>query len=173
MKLDNKYFIPFMLVGAAITALFILYSSFNFKEKQQNRFEKYTLEYDSLMVSSHPYLNIDDSLRLDQFLGHKTMLVFWSSWSEKSKELLKEVNSYQQMHPELVVVAALVKDATNSFDSTKTYASFRYIDGTRLFNKTRVPGIPSFVLIDENGKVIHNHVGFKNDLAQTFGTYLK
>ena len=50
MRLDQKYFVPFILTGAVITMVFIVISSFNFKEKQQQIFEDNTAEYASLLT---------------------------------------------------------------------------------------------------------------------------
>ncbi len=161
MKLDQKYFVPFILVCAAFTMLFIVISSFNFTEQRQERFTEYTMGYEELLTKSHPYINKSDSLKLGDLQGSQTVVLFWASWSEKSAEIMNEFNEVLALRPDLNIVAALVKDATESIvDSTLSY-DFIYIDGTILFNELRAPGIPSFILLDENGALISTHVGFK------------
>lgn len=163
MKLDQKYFIPFMVTVALFTMLFIVFTSFNFKQQQQERFTEFTLAYDSLLTKNHPFINQNDSLRLGDLSGSQILLVFWSSWSDKSANLLNEIDILSQNRPNLEVVAALVKDATDSAEEALLEHDFLYIDGTILFNEIRVPGIPSYVLLDENGNLISTHVGYKEE----------
>ncbi len=168
MKLDQKYFIPFMVIVAVFTMLFIVLTSFNFKQQQKERFTEYTLEYDSLLTKNHPYIGKEDSLRLGDLAGNPVLLVFWSSWSEKSANLLNEIEFITQNDPTLKVVAALVKDVTDSAEEAIIQHDFIYIDGTILFNKIRVPGIPSYLLLDENGNLVSTHVGYKEGAIKDF-----
>ncbi len=161
MRLDQKYFVPFILVCAAFTMLFIVISSFNFTEQRQERFTDYTREYDELLTKTHPYINKSDSLRLGDMKGKQTMVLFWSSWSEKSAEIMNELDAVKSQRSDLNIVAALVKDATESVEEETLAHDFEYIDGTILFNELRAPGIPSYILLDENGELISTHVGYK------------
>lgn len=161
MKLDQKYFIPFMVTVAIFTMVFIVFTSFNFKQQQQERFTEFTLAYDSLLTKNHPFINQNDSLKLGDLSGKQILLVFWSSWSDKSAKLLDEIESISQNNTELIVVAALVKDATDSAEEAILEHDYLYIDGTILFNAIRVPGIPSYLLLDGNGELISTHVGYQ------------
>lgn len=161
MKLDQKYFVPFILVCAAFTMLFIVISSFNFTERRQERFTEYTQQYNELLTKSHPFITKNDSLMLGELTGNQTIVLFWASWSEKSAEIMHELDQVKLQRQDLNIIAALVKDATESIiDSTLTH-NFEYIDGTILFNELRAPGIPSFILLDKNGELISTHVGYK------------
>lgn len=167
MKLDQKYFVPFILVCAAFTMLFIVISSFNFTERRQDRFTEYTEQYGELLTKSHPFINKTDSLKLEDLKGTQTLVLFWSSWSEKSVGIMQELEEVKSQRDNFNVVAALVKDATeNLIDSTLRY-NFEYIDGTILFNELRAPGIPSYILLDENGDLISTHVGYKEGQVKT------
>lgn len=161
MKLDQKYFIPFMVIVAIFTMIFMVISSFNFKERQKEQFTSYTLKYDSLLTKSHPYLEKQDSLKLGDLTEKNTILVFWSSWSEKSTQLLVEMDEVSKFDKSFNVVAALVKDATDSAEEAFLKHDFIYIDGTILFNELRVPGIPSYLVLDKNGNLLSTHVGFQ------------
>ena len=161
MKLDQKYFIPFMVIVAIFTMIFMVISSFNFKDRQKKQFTSYTLEYDSLLTKAHPYLGKRDSLKLGELSKKNTVLVFWSSWSEKSDQLLEEIDDVSRYDESFNVVAALVKDATDSAEEAFLKHDFIYIDGTILFNELRVPGIPSYILLDINGNLVSTHVGYK------------
>ncbi|MEQ9310222.1 MAG: hypothetical protein RLN90_12275 [Balneolaceae bacterium] len=161
MKLDQKYFIPFMVIVAIFTMIFIVLTSFNFKQQQQERFTEFTLGYDSLLTKKHPFIHQEDSIRLGDLSGSPVLLVFWSTWSEKSAALFDEIHVISKDIPDLKIVAALVKDVTESIEETNLSQDFIYIDGTILFNELRVPGIPSYVLLDEKGNLISTHVGYK------------
>lgn len=161
MKLDQKYFIPFMLVVAIATMFVIVYSSFSFQQQQRERFTEFTLGYDSLLTKNHPYINQPDSVRLEDFSGSPILLVFWATWSEKSANLLDEIDLLSKDIPDLKIVAALVKDVTEGAEEATLNHDFIYIDGTILFNEIRVPGIPSYVLLDERGTLISTHIGYK------------
>ena len=161
MKLDQKYFIPFMAIVAVFTMIFIVLTSFNFKHQQQVRFKEHTLGYDSLLTKAHPFIIKDDSLKLGDLSGNPILLVFWSSWSDKSAKLLDEI----ELISDLKVVAALVKDATDSAEEAILKHDYLYIDGTILFNTVRAPGIPSYLLLDENGALISTHVGYQKGVV--------
>lgn len=167
MKLDQKYFVPFILVCAAFTMLFIVISSFNFTERRQERFTEYTEQYGELLTKSHPFINKTDSLKLEELKGTQTLVLFWSSWSEKSTEIMQELEEVKSQRDNLSVVAALVKDATESLVDSAFGYNFKYIDGTILFNELRAPGIPSYILLDENGELISTHVGYKEGQVKT------
>ncbi|GAB5409314.1 MAG: hypothetical protein BalsKO_16790 [Balneolaceae bacterium] len=161
MKLDQKYFIPFMVIVALFTMVFIVLTSFNFQQQQQERFTEFTLGYDSLLTKNHPYINKPDSVRLGDLSGSPVLLVFWSTWSEKSRDLFEEIDLLSKDIPNLKVVAALVKDVTDSAEEATLKYDFLYIDGTILFNEIRAPGIPSYVLLDEQGVLLSTNVGYK------------
>lgn len=162
MKLDQKYFVPFMAIVGMVTLVIIIYSSFSFKERQKEDFIAYTLAYDSLLTLPHPYISSQsDSLKIEVFTGKKRMIVFWASWSEKSELMMNEISEVSRLNPDFKVIAALVNDVTDNVEGGLPHYNFEYIDGTILFNKIRVPGIPSYILLDEDGNLVSNHVGYQ------------
>jgi thiol-disulfide isomerase/thioredoxin len=162
MRLEQKYFIPFILGGAVITMIFIVFSSFNFKQQQENRFARFTTEYDSLLIVNHPQLTVSDSVSLGDYNDKPLLVVFWASWSDKSANMMSELAELSRNYNQLNIVAALVKDATDSAMSEIPNYPFIYIDGTVLFNELRVPGIPSYFILDENGNLINTNVGYSS-----------
>lgn len=166
MKLDQKYFVPFMLVVALLTIVVIIYSSFSFKERQDERFMQYAIEYDSLLTLPNPLILKDDSLRLGELQGSESVLLFWASWSDRSESIMQELNEVRTANPGIEIVAALVLDATSTAIPEIPDYDFYYVDGAMLYNQLRVPGIPSYVLLDENGNVTETHVGYqKGDVS--------
>lgn len=175
MRLEQKYFIPFMLVTAVITMIVIVISSFRHNQKLHDLFQESLAESDSLLIEPLTIIGENDSLKLNNFQGNPTILVFWASWSDKSIEMLKEIEQFQNEYQDtLSVVAALVKDAKESLSEKKKFPKFIYADGIELFNDLKVPGYPSYILFDEKGKVIHTQVGYKTGVAyDSLKSYLK
>ena len=166
MRLDQKYFVPFMIIGALVTMVLIVVSSLNFKKEQQQRFEDFANNYPELLTDAHPYVGQTDSLRLGELKGSNIVVVFWASWSEKSVEIFHELDALQNNYPETKIVAALVKDATETAEEVLPQHEFIYIDGTIMFNDLQVPGIPSYILIDSEGKVITTNVGYQEGVFE-------
>jgi hypothetical protein len=59
------------------------------------------------------------------------------------------------------VVGAVVKDATETAELIMPNHDFIFIDGTKMYNDLKVPGIPSYFVLDEEGKFLHSFVGYK------------
>lgn len=161
MRLKQKHFVPFMIIGAILTMIVIVFSSFHFKDKQQKLFRTSLAESDSLMSMNLNFVGKDGSVQVASFRGNKTVVVFWASWSEKSDAMLKELQEIQQENKSFAVLSALVKDAEESLPEEKMYPDFTYVDGTQLYNHLKVPGIPSYILLDAKGDVLHTQVGYK------------
>ena len=164
MKLDQKYFGPFMAVMALITMIFIVISTFNYKDKQEENFRKFTAEYVPLLSEPHVLVTESDSVSFDSFAGQKVIILFWASWSEKSAEMMKELDSFSAKDG-YEVIGATVKDAEETAALVLPKHDFVFIDGAKLFNDLKVPGIPSYVLLDEEGNIIDVSVGYREGVA--------
>lgn len=165
MKLDQKYFAPFIGIGAVITMLFIVYASFNFKSEQEENFRANTMQHESLLVNPHPYVNHGDSLRLAELNGKRIIVLFWSSWSDRSAEIMEEFDIFSA-NDGYEVVGAVVKDAAETAELLIPNHDFIFIDGTKLYNDLKVPGIPSFFVLDERGDFVESFVGYREGAAQ-------
>lgn len=119
MRLDTKYFPAFMAVVAVLTALAIVFSSLRYKETQKERFIEAIQKSDSLLTKPLLVINESDSVSIDQYKGNDIVVVFWSSWSEKSDLLLQEIYTLQDQTDSLMVISALVLDATDDISNTK------------------------------------------------------
>ena len=165
MKLHQKYFIPFMGIGAIITMIFIVYASFNFKTKQEENFRTNITEYTTLLTDAHPSIYSSDSLRLSAFYGKKVIVLFWASWSELSADIMNELDLLAD-DKSFAVIAAVVKDATETVELVIPNHNFIYVDGTKLFNHLKVPGIPSYFVLDEQGLFKQSFVGYHKKATQ-------
>lgn len=163
MKLDNKFFPAFMAVVAVLTALAIVFSSLRYKETQKERFTEAIEKSDSFLSRSLLVINESDSVSINLFKGNDVVVVFWASWSEKSDLLLQEIYTLQDQTDSLVVISALVLDATDDISTTKFLDGFVHVDGASLYNELKVPGIPSYVLLDKEGALKYAHVGYQEN----------
>lgn len=150
--------------GALVTMIFIVYASFQFKDKQESNFKKYISENENLLTEQHLIIAENDSLALSSLHGENVVLVFWASWSEKSASMMEELDKLTS-DSDVKVVAAAVKDATETVDDVLPDHDFLFIDGAKLFNDLKVPGIPCYILIDADGKVIDVTVGYRSGVA--------
>lgn len=163
MKLDNKYFPAFMVVVAVLTAITIVISSLQYQDTQRERFIQSIQESDSLLTVPLLLVNEDDSVSIDQFKGNDVVIVFWSSWSEKSDLLLQEIYTLSDQTDSLTVISALVLDATEDIQDAKFMEGFVHVDGASLYNELKVPGIPSYLLLDKKGNLKYAHVGYQEN----------
>ncbi|MBD3615936.1 MAG: hypothetical protein HUJ22_05120 [Gracilimonas sp.] len=165
MRLKQKQFVPFMVVVAIITMAVIMFSSFNFTNKQHQRFVEDVAESDSLSVMEMRVIGNDGVIQMADYKGQKSLLVFWASWSDKSRTMLDEIQLLQNEQDSLAVVAALVKDAEESLAKEKEYPGFVYTDGAHFFNYLKVPGFPSYILFDEDTKVLTSNIGYEKGVG--------
>ncbi|MTI87974.1 MAG: hypothetical protein FH748_08405 [Balneolaceae bacterium] len=165
MRLKEKQFVPFIVGVALLSVIVIVFSSFRFKQKQERMFAE-NLQKSKLLQSTMMYkVGSPDSLTLSSLKGKNALLVFWASWSDKSELMLNEIDLLASERDSLVVLAGLVKDAEESFSSVKKYKGFVYVDGTYLFNELKVPGIPSYVLFNKDGTVMHSNIGYQKGVG--------
>lgn len=162
MKLDKKYFPHFMVAMAILSALIIVYSSLRFQKKQQAWFRDSIAENDTLTTQSFRLIQeADSSLSISDFEDKNVVLVFWTSWSEKSILMLNEIYTIKEERGDIVVLAALVKDAIDAIDFD-ILPELVYIDGASVFNDLKVPGVPSYILFNEEGEYVYAHVGYQD-----------
>lgn len=154
-----------MAIVAVITMLVIVFSSFNFQQKQQSRFKLSIATSDSLLTMPLRIIGSPDSTTISSWKGHPTLFVFWASWSDKSTAMLDEIQNYKMENDSLVVLAALVKDAEESLPEVRQYPEFMYLDGAHLFNYLKVPGFPSYILFDEEGRVLTSQIGHEKGVG--------
>lgn len=168
MRLDQKYFIPFLLICAALTAIVIALSSLNYASNQRETFREEIEEIDISEWKLYHYES-GDSLSISQFEGSPVIVHFWSTWSELSLELNNTMGTLQSEFPDLIVVAAASRDAENLVEEhiQSTEFDFVYLDGTPIYQELMVPGLPSQLFINSNGTIIDQNVGKDVEVIRT------
>lgn len=160
MKLDQKYFIPFLLVSALLTGIVIVLSSLNYASNQRETFREEIEEIDLSEWKLYHYSS-GDSISISQFTGSPVVIHFWSTWSDLSMELNDVLSELKRDYPELIVVAAASRDASELVREhmAGTDYDFFYLDGTSLYQNLMVPGLPSQLFINRDGNIVDQNVG--------------
>lgn len=160
MRLDPKYFNLFLVVCAAITILVITFSTLRYASNQKETFRE---EIENAELSSWNLYHYEsgDSLSITDFSGSPVIIHFWSTWSGLSLELNKEMQQLKLDSPELIVVAAAARDAKEMVEEhiSSVNNDFVYLDGTPLYQDLMVPGLPSQLFVNREGKIVDQNVG--------------
>lgn len=160
MRLDPKYFNLFLVICAAITVLVIIFSTLKYASNQKETFRE---EIENADLSSWNLYHYEsgDSLSVTHYKGSPVIIHFWSTWSDLSLELHEEMHQLKMDSPELIVVAAAARDGNELVQehiNTNEY-DFVYLDGTPLYQDLMVPGLPSQLFVNREGKIVDQNVG--------------
>lgn len=160
MKLDQKYFIPFLLISALLTGIVIFLSSLNYASNQRETFREEIGETDLSEWKLFHYSS-GDSVSISQFNGSPVVVHFWSTWSDLSMELNDVMAELKNDFPELIVVAAASRDASELVEEhiAGTDYDFYYLNGTPIYQELMVPGLPSQLFINRDGNIVDQNVG--------------
>jgi thiol-disulfide isomerase/thioredoxin len=161
MRLDPKYFNLFIAICALLTLIVIVYGTISYSNNQEADFRKSLSEARLDTLSFVTYSAGRDTLHITDIQGKPTVIHFWSTWSDKSLDVHQFLESYHREHSNLTVIAAAVRDSDelirNYIDSVDN--NFIYVEGTSFFQSLLVPGMPSQILLDEDGKFFDSQVG--------------
>lgn len=160
MRLDQKYFVPFLLICAALTAIVIVIGSLNYVSNQKETFREKIEETDLSEWKLYHYES-GDSISVSQFQGSPIIIHFWSTWSDLSMELNSVMGDLKNEYPGLIVVAAAARDAPEMVEQhiAGTHFDFSYLDGTPLYQELMVPGLPSQLFVNRDGNIVDQNVG--------------
>ena len=106
---------------------------------------------------------------LSNYSGKVVYLDFWASWCVPCRKSFPWMNQLRQKYSkeELVIIAVnLDREHQLATEFLKTYpADFEVIFDPKgeLAKKYQIPGMPSSILFDQQGKVITAHSGFFQD----------
>ncbi len=106
------------------------------------------------------------SFDLSHYQGKVVYLDFWASWCVPCRKSFPWMNKIRQEYPEskLAIIAVnLDKDpllADKFLSSYPATFDILYDQNGDLARKYQIPGMPSSLIFDQNGKVISVHSGF-------------
>ncbi|MEX1011364.1 MAG: TlpA disulfide reductase family protein [Balneolaceae bacterium] len=160
MRLEQKYFYPFMGVCAAISLVLILFGTFHYQDRQHQRFTEHlaTIDFDTLRFD---FANGSNELHLRELRGKPIVIDFWSTWSDMSMSNHNHLQRIKNQYPELEVVAVAVRDSrelVQDYVEEQSYP-FYFVIGTGFYEAVQVPGLPSQLMIDRNLKLFDKQIG--------------
>lgn len=160
MRLDQKYFNLFIGICALLTLLVIIYGTINYTQKQKSEFRESIAEVQIDTLSFELFSDVEE-LRMRELQGSPVIIHFWTTWSNRSIKVNKFLDQYMQNNPDLVVIAAIVRDGDEQVQEYLDNHShnFVYTRGTTFFQELLVPGVPSQILIGRDGKLFDTQVG--------------
>lgn len=163
MHIDTKYFVPFILIVATVSAILIGYFTIYVRQQRHQQFLNRMAQQDSLKYQAMPVITGSDSLAVVSFDDSYVVLDFWATWtasfSEKAHEQLAKL---KRKYPRrLEILAAVVQDKRQK---VKSYISrydypFHYVNGTKAFEKFGLPGVPIQLVFSPEGEVISVFAG--------------
>lgn len=167
MKLDQKYFVPFLAVMAVVTALLIAFFTVSSQKGQREAFRQAIMQQDSLRNEYMPYIESNDSLRVSSLTENNKYVVldFWATWSNYSVEVHRELTQLVGEYPErLEVIAAVVKDQPDKISAylERYNFPFHFVHGTTVFNKYQVPGMPTEIIYSPQGIIVDVYFGYSD-----------
>ena len=157
MRLDPKYFVPFLVIMALAAALLIAYFTVSTQQSQRRSFEARVMAQDTLRQERFPVLGSEDSLSVTDFRGRYVVLDFWSTWSNFSEESHIQLAGVAEENPDrLKVLAAVVEDQRDKVQAyiDRNSFPFQYVDGTKVFNEYGVPGVPTQLVYNPEGRLV-------------------
>lgn len=155
LRLDNKYFVPFISVVAFFGFMAIGWFTFSYSVNQHDAFAQ-TLSQQPEW-SHRVFAQGVDSLRVSDLSG-QAIIVFWAEWSGQANEALAWL---KENASSASVLVASVKEGSQYVERAQAkFPTFQFGEGTDLYGQLKVPGVPSFIFLDEN-KMYRGHlVGF-------------
>jgi thiol-disulfide isomerase/thioredoxin len=165
MRLDNKYFVPFIVVAALVTAVLIAYFTVSSQMSLRTSFRHRILVQDTLRHEAFPVLDGSDSLKVTDFNGKYVVLDFWATWSNFSQDSHEQLAQLASANPEDVeVLAAVVEDKRQEVSNYIRLNDFpfRFVNGTAVFNKYRVPGLPTQLVYSPDGELVSIFFGYSD-----------
>jgi peroxiredoxin len=125
-----------------------------------------------LQAASAPRFTLKElggaTFRLADQLGRRPIVLdFWATWCGPCTRSLKKLQELKEQFPEALMIAVSIDDgqsvsAVNSYVQGRGFTFKVLLDpdstALRLFNPSG--GVPTTVIIDRQGAIAYNHVGY-------------
>jgi len=123
-----------------------------------------------LVVSLAPAFSAaeDGALDVARYKGKVVYVDFWASWCVPCRKSFPWLNELAKKHPDDLVVIGVNVDnerAAGMKFLEKYPASFPLVFDPqgKIAADYKLEGMPSAVILDREGKVVHRHVGFREE----------
>lgn len=155
LRLDNKYFVPFIAGVAFLGFVAIGWFTFSYSVGQHDTFAQ-TLSQQPKW-SHRAFAQGRDSLRVSDLSG-RSVIVFWAEWSGQANEALTWLK--ENASSTSVLIVSVKEGDRYVVQAQAAFPRFHFADGTELYGQLKVPGVPSFIFLDENKNYRGHLVGF-------------
>lgn len=164
-SIDPKYFNRFIFITGILCVILIFWGTMKYSENQQSRFEEALGDGGEIVDLSFSRFIGQDSVSVSDYKGSPVILDFWATWSQRSAQAHAKLAELQRDHPEYVIIALSVKDSEeyiSQYLGENDY-DFIFADGTQAYQELMVPGLPTQILFDREGKLRKIFVGYKDE----------
>lgn len=166
MRIDQKYFYPFIIGVALVCAGLIAYFSLSQAFKKGNSFleaigDGQTLYHQKFRIPGSE----SDSLSASHYRGSYVLMDFWSPWSNRSTAAHVAIfNRIMSSQTPIVVFSPAVKDTDQNIIqyAESVMYPFIYVDGTEVYQDEIIPGVPAYLLFSPEGELLEAKLGFSN-----------
>ena len=118
-----------------------------------------------------------NKVRLADLRGKVVILDFWATWCGPCRNVMPVLDNWMKTSmPEGVKVFSInvmEKDPQKARDymKEKIYAMTLLLNGDKVYNQYGGSNIPQIIVIDKQGKIAYEHVGFSTDLEFKLQTW--
>ena len=118
-------------------------------------------------------------VRLDSFKGHPVLLDFWATWCGPCRMSIPMVQEFYAHHKDqgLVVLGInMDDDMSGVYGFVKKFKMtypVLFAGGSSIPTDYEVEGIPQFVFIDPNGRILRRYQGFSPAMVDAWEEDLK
>jgi len=118
------------------------------------------------------------SVSLADFKGHPILMDFWATWCGPCRMSIPMVQEFYKRHKKdgLVVLGLNIDDDPSSVYAFVQHFGMTYpvlfAGGSGVPADYEVEGIPSFFIIDAEGRVVRHYEGFSEEMVDAWETEL-
>jgi cytochrome c biogenesis protein CcmG/thiol:disulfide interchange protein DsbE len=121
-----------------------------------------------LALSLSPVLATAADLDVAQYKGKIVYVDFWASWCVPCRKSFPWLNEMARTHKDDLVVVGINVDneraaAMKFLEKYPAEFPLVFDPEGKLAAEYKLEGMPSAVILDRNGKVVHRHVGFREE----------
>lgn len=163
MRIQQKYFIPFILIIAAFCLAAIVFFNVRSFSGQHERLAEQI--GDGHLLYGHGFGDYfsDDRIAPLNFEGQNVLVLFWATWSARSiraRDALLDIVAENQS--DTVIILAAVKDDMQYLAEHRDIAAdlVYIVNGTEFYQENRIPGLPSLIGFGADGSVYGIRHGF-------------
>lgn len=115
------------------------------------------------------------NFNIQSLKGEKVIVSFYASWCGDCLKELKEINSIKQDKLADITILAITDESLekmNAFNANRQYP-FTFLKLKKSFNDLKIYSIPTVYLLNTNGEVVYEHIGYVNWKDESTLNHLK